>query len=131
MLNLSSYSDQERNQYHSEKIGLEIPNLQVNLKLPRHISGLSSKKHRKLGKQEQNSQIPKVCSINLDKDTAEAINLAVNILKYQLNDRASKQKHVENVRRNLQLRLRVAQDSEDQELVSILQEEFRQLGTSI
>ena len=131
MLNLSLYSDKKRNKYHSEKIVLEIPNIQTNPKLPRHISGLSSTKHRKLGKQGQTSQMPTVCSINLDADPAETINLAVNILKYQLNDRTSKQKHVENVRRNLQHRLQVAQDSENRELVSILQEEFRQLETSV
>ena len=131
MLNLSPYSDKKRNKPHSEKIGLEIANIQANPKLPRHISGLSSTKHRKIGKQEQASQMPTICSINLDADPAETINLAVNILKYQLNDRASKQKHVENVRRNLQHRLQAAQASENRELVSILQEEFRQLGTSV
>ena len=131
MLNLSLYSDNKRNKYHSEKIVLEIPNIQTNLKLPRHISGLSSTKHRKIGKQEQTSQMPIVCSIDIGADSAETINLAVNILKYQLNDRASKQKHVENVRRNLQHRLQVAQDSEDRKLVSILQEEFRQLEATV
>ncbi len=131
MLNLSPYSDKKRNKYYSEKIGLEIANIEINPKLPRHISGLSSKKHREIGKQGQASQMPTVCSINLDPEPAETINLAVDILKYQLNDRASKQKHVENVRRNLQHRLQVAQASENRELMSILQEEFRQLEATV
>ncbi len=77
MLNLSPYSDKQRNKYHAEKIDLEIPNIRGKPKLPRHISGWSSKNHRKLGHQDETRQIRTVCPINLAAHQAEPINLLV------------------------------------------------------
>ncbi len=105
---------------------------QKKLKLPRHISSLESKArvNSNLGNLDEINYQSVICSTNLDSYPAEAIDLAVSILKYQLKDLASKQKHLENVRCNLRHRLQVAQVQGNSQLVNILQEEFRQLEAS-
>ncbi|MEO1339557.1 MAG: hypothetical protein AAFV28_00080 [Cyanobacteria bacterium J06635_13] len=61
----------------------------------------------------------------------EAINLAVTILDYQLKNGAAQQKHLENLRSNLQHRWEVAKANQNSQLMMMLQHEFRQLETSI
>lgn len=129
MFNLSSHPDHQESKRYSETIDLEIPFEKRSQKLPRHISCLESKNYRQSGNLNQAIQIRTSCSTDLAGDKTEEINLAVNILKYQLNDRVSKEKHLENVRRNLQHRLEVAKATKNCQLVTILQEEFRQLET--
>ncbi len=131
MFNLSSHPDRQPSKRYSETIDLEIPSGKREQKLPRHISCLESKNYRQSGHLNQAIQLRTSCLTNLAVHKAEEMNLAVNILKYQLNDHASKQKHLENVRCKLQYRLEVAKATKNSQLVSILQEEFRQLETSL
>lgn len=130
MLNLSPYRDHQQSPRYSEKIDSEVFPRQFTQKSPRHISCLESKNHRQIGDQSKTSQLRTTCPTNLANEQPETSNIAVNILKYQLSDRIAQQKHVENVRRNLQHRLEVAQEQENQRLVNILQEESRLLETS-
>lgn len=130
MLNLSPYSSNNRpHSFYDEAIAGETFYQQKKLKLPRHISSLESKTRVNSNLDEINHKSV-ICLTNLDSDSVEAIDLAVSILKYQLKDRASKQKHLENVRCNLRHRLQVAQVQGNSQLVDILQEEFRQLEAS-
>jgi hypothetical protein len=79
-------------------------------------------------------QQPKVCPLASKSSTD---NVAWNILKYQLSDRGGspsanlpcQEKHLENVRSNLEHRLAVARVTGDKRLIEVLQEEFRQLET--
>ncbi len=131
MLNLSAYSSNNRpHSFKEEATGTEIFCRQTKLKLPRHISSLESKAHVNASNLDAINHQPKIGSNNLDSDQAEAIDLAVSILKYQLKNYTSKQKHLENVRSNLRHRLQVAQTQGNIQLVHILEEEFRQLETS-
>lgn len=130
MLNLSPNSPNYRPpSFYKEVMGAETFDRQKKLKLPRHISSLESKGRLNSTLDEINYQSV-ICSANLESHPAEAIDLAVSILKYQLKDLASKQKHLENVRCNLRHRLQVAQVQGNSQLVNILQEEFRQLEAS-
>lgn len=130
MFNLSSRQDLQPSKKYSETIDLEIPSEKLKRKLPRHISCLESKNYRQSNNLNRPIQLRTSCLTNLATHKTESINLAVDILKYQLSDRASKEKHLENVRRNLQHRLEVAKAKKNSQLVSILQEEFKQLETS-
>lgn len=134
MLNLSPYSSNNRpHSFYDEVMGAEAFARQKKLKLPRHISSLESKARVNSCVNSNLDEInyqSVIRSANLESHPAEAIDLAVSILKYQLKDLASKQKHLENVRCNLRHRLQVAQVQGNSQLVNILQEEFRQLEAS-
>ena len=123
MIELSSYPNRGK-KYPLEIIDIETVARQKP-RLPRHISTLESKisNHFNLSEVQQ----PKTCPL-----ASESLNSTVawNILKYQLSDRASQQKHGENVRSSLKHRLEVARAMGNKQLVRILQEEFRQLETS-
>lgn len=130
MLNLSPNSSNYRPpSFYDEAMGAETFYQQKKLKLPRHICSLESRARLNSNLDEINYKSV-ICSTNLDSHPAEPIALAVSILKYQLKDLASKQKHLENVRCNLRHRLQVAQVQGNSQLVKILQEEFRQLEAS-
>ena len=96
--------------------------------LPRHIAQWETKSHRNRNGVHQLGYAPKVCQINTDQMQATT-KLAWNILRYQLSDRQAQQKHLNNVRRNLERRLQVAKAKGNNQLVNILQEEFKQLET--
>ena len=72
--------------------------------VPRHISVQETNSHRGQGAFSRIDYMPKVCRL---KPVPE-LNVAVDILRYQLSDRATQQKHLENVRCNLRHRLSVA-----------------------
>jgi hypothetical protein len=130
MINFSRSSNCYPDSYPAELIGTEISTRPI--KLPRHISSISSwgsKLHRNISNSNKIEQVSK--TYRLAADPSEATNLAVNILRYQLSDRASKQKHLENVYGNLEHRLEVAQANKNQQLVNILREEFKQLQAGI
>lgn len=127
MLNLFYDQDNQPSQRYSEKIDSENFPRQVTPKLPRHLSCLESKNYRQTGNQSKTSQLNTTCPTNLATDQLETINSAQNILKYQLSDRAAQQKHLENVRRNLQHRIEVAKAKKNHQLVRMLQEESRLL----
>ena len=98
-----------------------------NNRLPRHISSLESPKHLKIVK--SNLLNTSLYSKEKPNKMAEESNLAVKILTYQLKDKAAQQKHIANLRSNLQRRFEVAKAAQDSQLMMMLQEEFRQLST--
>jgi hypothetical protein len=118
-----------RGKYQSEIVETEITDWYSQHNLPRYISAPETKSYQgghNLGKIDYTVR---VCHVNAGKPTKT--DLAWNILKYQLSDRASQQKHLENVRSNLEHRLQVAKTTGNNQLVNILQDEYRQLETSI
>lgn len=127
MINFSHCSSSPGESFYSEVMGTEIVTRQI--KLPRHISCWETKSHRNLEESNKIKRVSKTCSLNARK--SQATNLAVNILKYQLRDRFSRQKHWKNIQDNLEHRLKKAQANGDDRLVSILQAEFRQLMAGI
>jgi hypothetical protein len=127
MINFSRSSNCYPDSYPAELIGTEISTRPI--KLPRHISSWGSKSHRNISNSNKIEQVSK--TYRLAADPSEATNLAVNILRYQLSDHASKQKHLENVYGNLEHRLEVAQANKNQQLVNMLREEFKQLQAEI
>jgi hypothetical protein len=98
---------------------------------PRHTTFLESQSHRgfKNYHLEERTQ-PKVCHINSFVDRQE-INLAVDILKYQMSDRLTQQNHFNNVRRNLKKRFESAKASNNKTLISLLEKEFQQLEIEV
>ncbi|MEN9871765.1 MAG: hypothetical protein RLZZ171_2757 [Cyanobacteriota bacterium] len=128
MLNLSrspNYRDAPGDSELSDRL---IVDPSAKIRLPRHISCLESSQHnRTTNALHQGSQ---KYSANRNTYSAEATNLAVNILRYQLQDTLAQQKHIENLQNSLQHRLKVAQEKENYQLVTMLQEEFRQLEAS-
>lgn len=127
---MSCYSNIRRYKHHSEIIETEISDWRSQTYLPRHMFVPETKSHRgrhNLGKIDRLP--PRICHI--EPAGKKNTNLAVNILKYQLSDRASQQKHLENLRRNLEHRLQVAKSQGNSQLLNLLQEEYRQLKTAI
>ncbi|MEL6439259.1 MAG: hypothetical protein AAFQ80_08420 [Cyanobacteria bacterium J06621_8] len=133
MLRLSAARNHQMRQLPREKIDLEIPNRDLKIKLPRHISCLASDYSNCVRSKlpDQAARIPRSCELNSDSSQGESINRAVDILQYQLKDRTAQQKHLANLLKNLQRRLQVATASGNQELVSILQQEFTELSKSV
>lgn len=120
--------------YRKKKFPLEIIETEIadshsKPKLPRHISQMESTSHRGGANLGKIDYIPRICQI--DPYRAKIVNLAVDILKYQLGDRQVKQKHLANVRCDLERRLQVAKARGNQQLINILNEEFKQLEASI
>jgi hypothetical protein len=129
MLNLSrslNYRDDLGDSELSDRSRLDNA---AKIRLPRHISSLESSQHHQRANASR-QQIPQIYSANRNTYSAEATNLAVNILRYQLQDTFAQQKHIENLQNSLQHRLKVAQAKENYQLVTMLQEEFRQLEAS-
>ena len=108
---------------------LTRPNHRTKL-TPRHISSLESRTHStrdRLAKANSSSK----SYFDSANNSSQAIELAVNISQYQLRDRASLQKHSENVRSSLEHRLQVARERENARLVALLLAELKQLQTNI
>jgi hypothetical protein len=98
---------------------------------PRHIVRVESPSHRGIKNTVNRiAVLPKSCNLDPSQDTPE-VNGAVNILQYQLSDRASRQNHLNNMRRSLQNRLHAAEASGDRQLIDLLNDEFKQLKTSV
>jgi hypothetical protein len=98
---------------------------------PRHTNFLESQFHRGFKNYHLEKRIqPKVCQINSFVEQQE-INLAVDILKYQMSDRLTQQNHFNNVRRNLEKRLQSAKASNNKTLIDLLEKEFQQLETEV
>lgn len=129
MKHISSYSHRQQQKYESEIISTEITDWHNrHIQLPHHISVPETKSYRERYHLNQINAAPRVCRIDTYKPSTT--NLALDILKYQLSDRASKQKHLENVRSNLQRRIEVAKAQGNRQLIDILQDEYRQLETA-
>ena len=125
MKNISFYSQSRRYKYQSEIIETEISDWNSRHYLPRHISVPQTQSHRERDLRTID-HVPRVCRI--DSNNQNGTNLAVDILKYQLSDRASQEKHLENVCSNLQRRLLVAESQGNNQLIDILQDEYNQLA---
>ena len=122
MIKLSSDSDYDK-KYPFEAMGTEVTNLQKKLQLPHHISSLESRSYNR-----SNSSKRQILACPLSQESPT--NVAWDILKYQLSDRPSQQKHLANLQSNLEHRLSVARVQGNERLVQILQEESRQLLNS-
>ncbi|MGL5079663.1 MAG: hypothetical protein ACRDBG_28025 [Waterburya sp.] len=129
MEDLFNYPQQRNRQYPVERIATEVTDWQSRHKLPRHICQLETKTHRGQSQMGQMNHKPRICKIEPNPTTTG--HLAWDILRYQLSDRQAKQKHIENVRSNLERRLQVAKAQGNNQLVKILRDEFRQLETSV
>ena len=128
MKNLSCYSTSSRREY--QLLVEKTTGCHHRPKLPRHILSVESQSHRGQSSTiEQINYVPRAFLVKPSQ--AEKASFALDILKYQLSDRHTQQKHLENLRCNLQHRLRVAKNQGNNQLVAILQEEFRQLETSV
>jgi hypothetical protein len=127
MENSFNYSQQRNSQYPIEIIATEVTDWHSKHKLPRHIYQLESKPHRGQSQIGQINHKPRICK--LEPNPTSTGHLAWDILRYQLSDRQAKQKHLENVRSNLERRLQVAKAQGNNQLVKILRDEFRQLET--
>ena len=100
---------------------------------PRHIASVSAKSHRN-GRQttHQTRFLPKTCQLEKSQPAvAKEINIALEVLRYQLNDKQAKQIHLENVRNNLEKRLQAAKASGNYNLVALLQKESQQLEMNV
>lgn len=128
MKQIFSHPHRPKQKLKSETIRTEITDWQHRpLQLPRHISVPEIKTYRGTHA-NQIDYIPRACP--LDNSQPAQTNLAWDLLKYQLSDRAAQQQHLANLRSNLQHRLQVAQAKGDRKLVDILQDEFQQLETA-
>lgn len=131
MLDLFRHSNDQGANLYFESVEHQFGSQSAKSRLPKHISSLESYGRRKTTNSGQH-QIPTRCPLRQNTSyPTPATNLAVNILRYQLQDHVSQQRHRENLRGNLQHRLAVAQAKKNSQLVSILQEEFRQLEGSL
>ena len=122
MIELSSGSNYSNK--NSLKMVGTVTNLQEKPKLPRHISSLESRSYNR----SNLSKVQKLSACPLSQESPT--NVAWDILKYQLSDRPSRQKHLANLQSNLEHRLSVARVQGNEKLVQILQEESRQLRNS-
>lgn len=128
MLNLSRHSDRI-NEISNKTVISEIGALAPKARKPRHMSVLESPNRRQQARQGLFSTV-RQCPLKQQDKSAEATNLAVNILRYQLGDSTSQDRHLNNLRSNLQHRLKVARAENNEQLVTMLWDEFRQLETT-
>ena len=128
MKHISRYSPTKARKYLLPEIATEITFHPHQHSLPRHISRVETKSHRGASCQSIN-YVPKVCHVPLSQE--QHSSQAFDILKYQLRDRSIQEKHLENVRCDLQRRLQKAIDRGNTQLIDILQDEYKQLETSI
>ena len=129
MINLFRYSNHSNNQPSSE-ISEEFSYVSAKPRLPRHVSTFESKTYRVIDRLGKSSQNERIFTQNSSCAEIPAIHLAVSISQYQLS-RPLRQKHLENLRGNLQHRLEVAVAGGNSQLVTILQQEFRQLEANV
>ena len=125
MLNLSSYSNNRSDFSYSNVEDFRFPKVEHN-KLPRHISSLESPNHKIAN---SNSLLVSPSPTQKKAGEVKVSNLAVSILTYQLKNNAARQKHLANLRSNLQHRFEVAKAAQNTQLMTMLQEEFRQLSS--
>lgn len=129
MKHLSPFSQSRKQKYRSEIFEREIIDRHEDIYLPRHISAPSSQSRQEKSRWDTlRHTTPKVCQI--DTEESKKTNLALDILKYQLKDSTSQVKHLENIRTNLERRLKVAKSQGNKRLVGILQDEYKQLSAS-
>lgn len=126
-----------KNNYESSNLEItdrEITNTYQRQKFypsyPRHMASVSIRSHQ-TGRHITNSNrlLPNTCHLVKSQPKVEKeTNIALEVLKYQLNDQKAKQTHFNNVRRSLEQRLQAAKISGNYHLVALLQKEFQQLA---
>lgn len=129
MLNLSPRSNNSGN-ILSTMADSEIGESAKKNRLPRHMSVMESPTHSRKVHQSL-FQTVRQCPLKQENRSTEATNLAVNILLYQLQDNISQSQHLNNLRSSLQHRLKVAQAAQNERLIAMLREEFKQLEATI
>ena len=100
---------------------------------PRHISsnGFQSYRNNRLIT-HKNRCLPKTCQLPQSQSEVNSnTHIALDILKYQLNDQKAKKTHLDNVRRSLEKRLQAAKVSGNYHLVALLEKEFQQLEMNV
>ena len=124
LLNLEITEKEITNKYQGQNF---YPNY------PRHMASVSGKSHihsRKMT--HQSCFLPETCQLTKSPPAiAKETNIALEVLRYQLNDKKAKQTHLENVRRSLEQRLQAAKASGNHHLVALLQKESQQLEMNI
>ena len=81
---------------------------------------LESQSHRNYGKINHNFlTVPKRCQIAGDRYSEQAFS----VLQYQLQDREAKQTHINNLKLNLERRLKSAKAQGNERLVALLTQE--------
>ena len=115
-LSTMEITDRHTGKSHSHSIGFR-----------RRINKLAppeSQSHRSYGKIANTSFIiPRSCQLNKNKQ----LKTAFNILQYQLKDREAIKTHTNNLKRNLERRIKSAKAQGNQELVAILAQESREI----
>ena len=119
----------QRNQ--AKSANLEISEAQIlnshkstRITYPRHINQRVSFNHRSYGAIfHSNMAIPKTCSISNLNSTKNALG----ILQYQLQDETAKKAHLENLKLNLERRLKTAKAEGNSYLINLLQQESQEL----
>ena len=129
MKNIFPYTKPRKYKHCLEIVETEISDWQSKTYLPRHMSAPETKSHRDRRSANRISNMPKICHIELERQNNA--NLAVDILQYQISDCSSRQKHLKNLRHNLERRLQVAKSQGNSQLLHLLQAEYQQLETSI
>lgn len=133
MKNIFSHRNLRECRSKLDLVETEIGDWQSKRNLPRHIAVPETQSHRGRSNLDRSfdraNYIPRVCRIDLERQ--ERANVAVSILKYQLGDRTARQKHLENLRHNLEHRLQVAKSQGNSQLLNALQDEYEQLEISV
>ncbi len=136
--------------YHSKKNKYESSNLEIteqeitnkyqgqnfHLGYPRHIASNDFQSYRNnrlmTYKNNKNSCVLKTCQLPKSQSEVHSnVYLALDILKYQLNDQKAKQTHLDNVRLSLEKRLKAAKVSGNHHLVALLEKESQQLEINV
>ncbi len=127
------------NSYKVMSNQLKVSNLEISeaqimggskfnrIKYPCHINQRVSQNHRDYGAIfRSNFSNPKTCSISHEKSEANALH----ILGYQLQDETAKKAHLENLKRDLERRLKTAKAEGNSYLINLLQQESQELEFS-
>lgn len=125
-----------KNSYKVMSDQLKVSNLEISeaqiiggskfdrIKYPRHLNQRLSPNHRHYGAIfRSNFSSPKTCSISHEKSGANALH----ILRYQLQDETAKKAHLENLKLNLERRLKTAKAEGNSYLINLLQQESKEL----
>ena len=100
---------------------------------PRHMDRVSLRSHQ-IGQHMTNPHLllPKTCHLAKSQPATEKeLDVALEVLKYQLNDQKAKQTHLNNVRHSLEKRLQAAKMSGNYHLIALLYKESQQLEINI
>ncbi len=128
------------NKYESSNLEITEPEItnkyqgpNFHLGYPRHIASndFQSYRNNRL-RNYKNRCLPKTCQLpKSQSEVHSSTHLALDILKYQLNDKKAKQTHLDNVRLSLEKRLQAAKVSGNHHLIALLEKESQQLEMNV